>query len=157
MIIGERPDDETPSADGEPATEAERWLDRIGGLCAPIWDNGEDPESQLELVEIVLGGLLLWFERDERIKIDHFPCDASPSGGQGGGEDVTAGDAPVPGIEYGNSRVEFADGSALVVFDIWIDLGVHTSKLTGDDRHMPFLFIEPGNPEGRPLPGDRMH
>ena len=148
---------EIPPVDGEAATEAEKWLDRIGDLCAPIWNNGEDPESKLELVEIVMGGLLLWFGRDERITIDQFPCDAPPSGGEEEGEDETDGEAPAPGIEYGNSRVEFDDGSALVVFDIWIDLGVHASRLAGDDRYLPFLFIEPGDPEGRPLPGERMH
>ena len=156
---------EIPSVDrdagDEAATEAERWLDRIGDLCAPIWNNGEDPESQLERLEILMGGLLLWFERHERITIDHFPRDAPPSGVQENKEEDEAdGGTPVPGVEFGKSRVEFADGSALVVFDFWIDLGVHASRLTGDGRYMPFLFVEPGElgePEGRPLPGERMH
>ena len=42
---------EIPPVDGEAATEAEKWLDRIGDLCAPIWNNGEDSESQLALAE----------------------------------------------------------------------------------------------------------
>ncbi len=73
---------ETPSMDGQAVTESERWLGRIGDLCASVWDNGEDSESHLELVEIVICGLLLWFGRDGRIMIDHFRCNAPPSGGR---------------------------------------------------------------------------
>ena len=147
---------EIPSVDGEAATEAEKWLDRIGDLCAPVWNNGEDSESQMERLEILMGGLLLWFGRDERITIDHLPRDRSSSGGRKKAK-MTDGGVPAPGIEYGNSRVEFADGSALVVLGIWVDLGVHATRLAGGDRYLPFLFIEPGEPEGRPLPGERMH
>ena len=50
---------EIPPVDGEAATEAEKWLNRIGDLCEPIWNNGEDPDSQMERLEILMGGLLL--------------------------------------------------------------------------------------------------
>ena len=70
---------------------------------------------------------------------------------------MTDGGVPTTGFEYGDCRVEFADGSALVLFGIWIDLGVHAPRLVGNERYMAFLFVESGEPEDRPLPGVRMH
>ena len=61
-----------------PPTEAEKWLERIEKLCAPIWNNGEEPEEQLELVDIVVSGLVLHLGRDRRITISRFPDSCNP-------------------------------------------------------------------------------
>lgn len=110
-------------------TEAEKWLERIEKLCAPIWNNGEEPEEQLELVDIVVSGLVLHLGRDRRITISRFPDGGSdPDRGYPGEEETTDDKAPRPGIDD-----------------------------HGDDPYLPFLFLEWGGPESLPLPGMRMH